>query len=39
MSKAPGSVTGYDGSGDWFKIYDWGPTFNGGQSSWPMRSL
>ncbi|KAK3295057.1 glycosyl hydrolase family 61-domain-containing protein [Chaetomium fimeti] len=38
MSKAPGSVTDYDGSGDWFKIYDWGPTFNGGQSSWPMRN-
>jgi hypothetical protein len=39
MSKAPGSVKDYDGSGDWFKIYDWGPTFNGGQSSWPMRSM
>lgn len=38
MSKAPGSVSNYDGSGDWFKIHDWGPTFNGGQSSWPMRS-
>ncbi|VBB79669.1 Putative Glycoside Hydrolase Family 61 [Podospora comata] len=38
MSKAPGSVKDYDGSGEWFKIYDWGPTINGGQSSWPMRS-
>ncbi|GAB1316298.1 hypothetical protein MFIFM68171_06508 [Madurella fahalii] len=38
MSRAPGSVSDYDGSGDWFKIYDWGPTFNGGQSSWPMRN-
>lgn len=38
MSKAPGSVNDYDGSGDWFKIYDWGPTFSGGQSSWPLRS-
>lgn len=39
MSKAPSSVNDYDGSGDWFKIFDWGPTFNGGQSSWPMRSM
>ncbi len=38
MSKAPGSVNDYDGSGDWFKIFDWGPTFSGGSSSWPMRS-
>ncbi|KAL2198242.1 glycosyl hydrolase family 61-domain-containing protein [Corynascus similis CBS 632.67] len=38
MSKAPGSVNDYDGSGDWFKIYDWGPTFSGGQASWPMRN-
>ncbi|KAK3995720.1 family 61 putative glycoside hydrolase [Cladorrhinum sp. PSN332] len=38
MSKAPGSVQDYDGSGDWFKIYDWGPSFNGGSSSWPMRN-
>jgi len=37
MSKAPGSVKDYDGSGDWFKIYDWGPTFNGGSASWPLR--
>lgn len=29
MSKAPGSVKSYDGSGGWFKIKDWGPT--GGQ--------
>ncbi|KAG7286305.1 hypothetical protein NEMBOFW57_008613 [Staphylotrichum longicolle] len=38
MSKAPGSVNDYDGSGDWFKIFDWGPTFSGGQSSWPLRT-
>ncbi|KAF6817652.1 fungal cellulose binding domain protein [Colletotrichum musicola] len=25
MSKAPGAVTSYDGSGDWFKIYQLGP--------------
>ncbi|PGH09200.1 hypothetical protein AJ79_05729 [Helicocarpus griseus UAMH5409] len=24
MSKAPGSVTAYDGSGDWFKVYEMG---------------
>lgn len=33
MSKAPGAVEEYDGSGAWFKIFDWGPS--GG--SWPMR--
>jgi len=38
MSRAPGSANDYDGSGDWFKIYDWGPTFSGGQASWPLRS-
>ncbi|KAK3350203.1 glycosyl hydrolase family 61-domain-containing protein [Lasiosphaeria hispida] len=38
MSKAPGAVSDYDGSGDWFKFYDFGPTFSGGQSSWPMRT-
>ncbi|KAI1502838.1 glycoside hydrolase family 61 protein [Biscogniauxia marginata] len=37
MSKAPGSAEEYDGSGDWFKIFDWGPTFNGGQASWNMK--
>ncbi|KAK3682197.1 glycosyl hydrolase family 61-domain-containing protein [Podospora appendiculata] len=38
MSKAPGAASDYDGSGDWFKIYDWGPTFSGGQATWAMRS-
>ncbi|KAB5554865.1 glycosyl hydrolase family 61-domain-containing protein [Coniochaeta sp. 2T2.1] len=38
MSKAPGKAADYDGSGGWFKIYDWGPTFNGGQAQWPMRT-
>lgn len=38
MSKAPGKAADYDGSGGWFKIYDWGPTFSGGQASWPLRS-
>ncbi|VTO93829.1 unnamed protein product [Fusarium graminearum] len=36
MSKAPGSASAYDGSGTWFKIKDYGPSFNGGSSSWPM---
>lgn len=34
MSKAPGLAKDYDGSGQWFKIFDWGPS--GG--SWPMRN-
>ncbi|KAK0709388.1 glycosyl hydrolase family 61-domain-containing protein [Lasiosphaeria miniovina] len=38
MSKAPGAAADYDGSGDWFKIYDYGPTFSGGQASWPLRT-
>ncbi|KAK3401538.1 glycoside hydrolase [Sordaria brevicollis] len=38
MSKAPGAVADYDGSGDWFKIYDWGPTFTGNGANWPLRS-
>lgn len=33
MSKAPGAVADYDGSGQWFKIFDWGPS----GSSWPLR--
>ncbi|KAI2606096.1 glycoside hydrolase family 61 protein [Hypoxylon fragiforme] len=37
MSKAPGSAGEYDGSGDWFKINDWAPIFNGGQASWTMK--
>ncbi|KAK8042377.1 glycoside hydrolase family 61 protein [Apiospora phragmitis] len=36
MSKAPGSVAEYDGSGGWFKIKDWGATFSGGQASWKL---
>lgn len=38
MSKAPGSAASYDGSGGWFKIKDWGPTFSGGQASWKLDS-
>ena len=34
MSKAPSSAASYDGSGDWFKIKDIGPTFNGGNADW-----
>ncbi|KAI6774879.1 hypothetical protein HG530_001637 [Fusarium avenaceum] len=36
MSKAPGSAASYDGSGNWFKIKDYGPTFSGTTSTWPM---
>lgn len=36
MSKAPGSVSDYDGSGGWFKIQDWGPTFTGGGATWKL---
>ncbi|PNP79225.1 hypothetical protein FNYG_07301 [Fusarium nygamai] len=36
MSKAPSTASSYDGSGGWFKIKDWGPTFSGSSSSWPM---
>ncbi|KAI0107142.1 glycoside hydrolase family 61 protein [Nemania sp. FL0031] len=38
MSKAPTTAAEYDGSGDWFKIYDWGPKFGGGQAQWTMTS-
>ncbi|KAI1302053.1 glycoside hydrolase family 61 protein [Xylaria venustula] len=36
MSKAPGTADEYDGSGDWFKIFDWGPKFVSGQAQWTM---
>ncbi|KAI0171050.1 glycosyl hydrolase family 61-domain-containing protein [Pestalotiopsis sp. NC0098] len=36
MSKAPGAAADYDGSGAWFKTFDWGPTFSGGSASWTM---
>lgn len=36
MSKAPGAVSDYDGSGQWFKFKDLGPTFSGSSSSWPL---
>ncbi|KAI1816290.1 glycoside hydrolase family 61 protein [Poronia punctata] len=38
MSKASGSLSDYDGSGDWFKIYDWGPSFSSGQAQWTLQS-
>ncbi|KAK1750874.1 glycoside hydrolase [Echria macrotheca] len=38
MSRAPGSANDYDGSGDWFKIYDWGPDFSKSTVTWPLRS-
>ncbi|KAI0505365.1 endoglucanase II [Xylaria bambusicola] len=37
MSKAPSAAANYDGSGEWFKIKDFGPTFNGGSASWPLQ--
>ncbi|KAF2972068.1 hypothetical protein GQX73_g1613 [Xylaria multiplex] len=37
LSKAPGAASEYDGSGEWFKIKDFGPTFNGGSASWPLQ--
>ncbi|KAI0474517.1 glycoside hydrolase family 61 protein [Xylaria cf. heliscus] len=36
MSKAPSTAADYDGSGDWFKIFDWGPKFGNGQAQWTM---
>ncbi|KAJ2968098.1 hypothetical protein NUW58_g10296 [Xylaria curta] len=36
LSKAPGAAKDYAGDGEWFKIKDFGPTFNGGSASWPM---
>ncbi|KAK4224896.1 glycosyl hydrolase family 61-domain-containing protein [Podospora fimiseda] len=36
LSKAPGSAADYDGSGPWFKIKDWGPTFGGGGAQWTL---
>ncbi|KAK2775510.1 hypothetical protein FQN52_003979 [Onygenales sp. PD_12] len=36
MSKAPGAAAEYDGSGDWFKIKEIGPTFNGGSATWDL---
>lgn len=35
LSKAPGSVSSYDGSGGWFKIQQWGASFGGG-SQWTL---
>jgi len=34
MSKAPGAVADYDGSGSWFKINDWGPS----GSNWALKN-
>jgi len=38
MSKAPEKAADYDGSGPWFKIKEWGPSFTGGQATWPLSS-
>ncbi|KAI0177938.1 fungal cellulose binding domain-containing protein [Pestalotiopsis sp. NC0098] len=36
MSKAPGAASDYDGSGEWFKIHDDGPTFSGSTATWDL---
>ncbi|KAI0474932.1 glycoside hydrolase [Xylariaceae sp. FL0804] len=36
MSEAPGNVSDYDGSGDWFNIHNWGPDFSSGTATWDM---
>ena len=39
MAKAPAAAVDFDGSGEvWFKILDLGPTFSGGQATWPLSS-
>lgn len=38
MAKAPGSVNGWDGSGNvWFKIAETGARVSGGAISWPAQ--
>jgi hypothetical protein len=37
LSKAKGAIEKYSGQEGWVKIKDWGPTFNGGSTSWPLR--
>ncbi|KAG8833266.1 hypothetical protein FRC17_011041 [Serendipita sp. 399] len=40
MAKAPGTVNGWDGSGNvWFKIGQTGATFSNGAMSWPSSGL
>ncbi len=40
MSKAPnGDVTTYDGRGDWFKVYEIGPTISGGHLAWTTNNM
>ena len=36
MSAAPNGAANYDGSGNWFKIKDIGPTFSGGSATWDL---
>lgn len=37
MSSANGNAASYDGSGQWFKIAQQGPTFSNGQINWPTQ--
>ncbi|KAJ5661174.1 Glycoside hydrolase family 61 [Penicillium longicatenatum] len=40
LSKAPGDVKDYDGSGDWFKVYELGPTsFGSGGITWGVTGI
>lgn len=39
LSKAPGNVQQYDGSGQWFKISQLGATFSTGKMSWPADNI
>ena len=36
MSKAPTTAAAYDGSGDWFKFAQWGPTFTSSGATWTL---
>lgn len=39
MSRAPGDVKSYDGSGDWFKVAQRGPGFNSQGADWVPTSV
>jgi hypothetical protein len=40
MARAPAAAVDFDGSGEvWFKILDMGPTFSGGQATWPLYGM
>lgn len=39
MQKAASTAATSDGSGDWFKIKEIGPTFTNGQATWDMSGM